>query len=29
MAVEEKHDEQIYFLVDKPCYVDQIKYKIE
>jgi hypothetical protein len=29
MAAEEKPDEQIYSLVDKPYYVDQIKYKIE
>jgi hypothetical protein len=29
MAVEEEPDEQIYSLVDKPYYVDQIKYKLE
>jgi hypothetical protein len=29
MAAEENADEQIYSLVDKSYYVDQIKYKIE
>jgi hypothetical protein len=30
MLIEEKPDlEQIYSLVDKPYYVDQIRYKIE
>jgi hypothetical protein len=29
MAAEENPDEQIYSLVDKPYYADQIKYKIE